>query len=87
MGIRLRTLRTTSEVIDALGGNIPFGEMISTAKFERVAQHVSNYRRTGNFPADSFLVVRAALEAKGLTAPAALWGITDPKASALRRAS
>jgi hypothetical protein len=83
--MRIRVLRTTSEVIDALGGNKPFAALISTPKQPRRDQHVSNYRTTGNLPADSYLIVTAALKKINCGAPPALWGIADPKAQ--RRAS
>jgi hypothetical protein len=85
MAIRLRTLETTSDIIDVCGGNKPFAKLVRSRKRNRSDQHASNYRRTNIFPPDTYLVVTAFLKKKGYRAPASLWGITDPNETSLRR--
>lgn len=74
-------ISTTGAVIDACGGNTPFLALINRgqpADRKRDKQHVSNYRSTGRFPADTFLIVTEHLRLAGLEAKAALWGIREP---------
>ena len=68
-----RELQTAGSVIDALGGTA------ATARLtDRKAQHVTNWRAAGRLPADTFLILSKELEARGLTAPAEVWGIKTP---------
>lgn len=65
-------LKTSSDVIDALGGTA------ATARFTgRKDQHVSNWRATGRLPADTFLIISKELERKSLKASPSLWGIKE----------
>jgi hypothetical protein len=68
----IRRLNTASEVIDALGGNKPFAQLVSTPKKPRRDQHVSNYRTIG-LPPDTRDVVNAALAQIGCEAPGKLF--------------
>lgn len=70
--LKIRTLSTASEIIDALGGTTPFAALIN-----REQQHVSNYRAAGRLPARTYLIVTKELKKRRLTAPAHLWGIDE----------
>ena len=77
-----RPLSTASAIIDALGGNVPFLAIINQGvplQEQRRTTHASNYRSTGRLPPDTFLIVMAALEQRGLTAPPSIWKIREPK--------
>lgn len=63
-------LKTTSEVMDALGGNIPVAELTGSRP-----KAVSNWRASGTFPSNTYVAITEALLAKGKTAPVALWGM------------
>lgn len=69
----MRELQTVDEVIDQLGGTAATARLTA-----RKDQHVSNWRAAKRLPADTFLILRAALAERGLTAPARLWGIREP---------
>ena len=62
-------LRGASEVIDALGGNGPVGELTNAAP-----KAVSAWRKNG-LPPDTFVVLSAELAKRGLRAPASLWNM------------
>ncbi len=62
-------LITTSAVIDALGGTQAAARLTG-----RLKSAVSNWRQTERFPPNTYLAMTAALAAKGLFAPAWLWG-------------
>lgn len=66
-------LQNASEVIDALGGTSAVARLT-----RRRPQAVSNWRGTNRIPPDTVLVMRAALEEKGLRSDLALWGIQEP---------
>jgi hypothetical protein len=69
-----KKLSTAAEVIDVLGGTA------ATARIAgRKAQHVTNWRASGKLPANTFLVLSAALRERGKEAPPSLWGITEPE--------
>lgn len=77
-----RTLKTTAAVIDALGGNTPFLKIINVdlpADEKRGQQHVTNYRATGRFPSDTYLLVTTALARIKASAPPSLWKIREVK--------
>lgn len=65
----MQELTTTSEVIDALGGNRPVRAL--TGRTQDSA--VSNWRAFGVFPPDTFVVMTSALARKGCKAPVGLW--------------
>jgi hypothetical protein len=66
-------LRSTSVVIDALGGNQPVAEMLSVT-----TAAVSNWRGFAVFPAYTYVVITNALKEKGLAAPDRLWAMRRP---------
>jgi hypothetical protein len=70
----MRTLRTATEVIEELGGTAATARLTG----RRYKQAVSNWKATDKLPTDTFLILRGALEEKGLTAPAKLWGMKEP---------
>jgi len=80
-----RELRSTGEIIDALGGN-PSVQKLTKRKG---GQHITNWRASGYFPPDTFLIITKALRERRLRAPASLWRIVDPdqKRNPVRRAS
>jgi hypothetical protein len=63
-------LRTTKDVIEALGGTTAVAEL--TGRSYRAA---FNWRGFQTFPANTFLKMRAALDEKGELAPPSLWGM------------
>jgi hypothetical protein len=65
-------LRTTNEVIEALGG------VQSVARLTgRKYGAAWNWLRFETFPSDTFLVLQSALHEHGHTAPASLWGMVE----------
>jgi hypothetical protein len=66
----MKRLNTTSEVIDALGGTTAFARLSG-----KKAQHVTNWRASGRFPAELFLVHSRILGENAIEAPVSLWGI------------
>lgn len=70
-------LQTAGEVMDALGGNAGVAELTGST-----SKAVSNWRSFGRFPAKFYLVMTAALAGKGMRAPAALWGMSEPVSEA-----
>jgi hypothetical protein len=77
-----RVLKTTTEVIDALGGNSAVQQLIGAAS----RQTVSNWRRFKTFPSNTHAVMSAALTAIGKEAPRSLWGQVGPERARARRA-
>lgn len=65
-------LTTTKQVIDALGGFHAVAEL--TGSNPKAAE---NWKRFDTFPSKHFLVMSAALERQGKSAPASLWGMTE----------
>lgn len=70
-------LHTTSEVMDALGGNLAVAEITG-----RNAKAVWNWRGFDTFPSNTYVAMTEALLAKGKSAPAALWGMKIPERAA-----
>jgi hypothetical protein len=65
----LQPLNSTSDVIDALGG------IEAVARLTRRGETAPfNWRRNRLFPANTYLAMTSALTARGLFAPAWLWG-------------
>lgn len=67
-------LSTASEVIDALGGTAVVARLT-----KRSQQSVTNWRANGRIAPGVFLIMREALEQKGLQASPSIWGITEPE--------
>jgi hypothetical protein len=68
----MEEILTASEVMDALGGNT--GVRMLTGS---TANAVSNWRAFGTFPSSTYVVMLAALNARGKTAPASLWKMRE----------
>jgi hypothetical protein len=66
----MKILKTTSEVMDALGGNQAVSKLTGCT-----AQAVSNWRRFDSFPSNTFVAMTGALAMSGQFAPASLWGM------------
>lgn len=73
-------LRTTSEVIDALGGIRALSELTRTS-----INGIYNWRAVGQFPADTYIVIREALGEIGKSAPDHLWPMRQAPKKAARR--
>lgn len=71
----MESLETATAVIDRLGGTTATARLTG-----RKPQHVTNWRTSGRLPADTFLIMRQALEGRQATAPVGLWGIREPSA-------
>jgi secreted protein with Ig-like and vWFA domain len=69
-------LRTTREVVDALGGIQAVADLTG-----RNYDAASNWPRFKTFPADTYLVMTRALTEQGKTAPASLWRMVSAEAS------
>ena len=66
----MEMLKTTSEVVEALGGYLAVAEITGSKP-----KAVSNWPRFDTFPARTYVALTSALLAKGQTAPAKLWGM------------
>lgn len=66
-------LRTTSQVMDALGGNSAVAELTGSSN-----KAVWNWRVSETFPSNTYVAMTAALAAIGRSAPATLWGMKIP---------
>ena len=71
----MESLETATAVIDRLGGTTATARLTG-----RKPQHVTNWRTSGRLPADTFLIMRQALEGCQATAPVGLWGNREPSA-------
>jgi hypothetical protein len=69
----LEKLETTSQVIDALGGNVPVAELTDSKP-----NAVSNWRGFETFPPNTYVVLTHALAQIGKTAPTKLWRMKLP---------
>lgn len=67
-------LTTTAEVIRALGG-VTAVAAITGRKYSAAF----NWQNFTKFPANTYVAMTAALQAKGLTAPDSLWGMVEAK--------
>lgn len=65
-------LTTTSSIIDTLGGNAAVAELTGSN-----SKAVWNWRGFDTFPSNTYVVMIAALNAKGIAAPASLWGMRN----------
>lgn len=66
----VQPLLTTAEVMDALGGTGAVAVLTGSKP-----SAASNWRGFDTFPANTYVAMKAALEARGLTAPDSLWGM------------
>lgn len=69
----MEELSTTSQVLDALGGNGAVAEITGST-----TKAVWNWRGFNTFPSNTYVAMTEALLAKGKTAPASLWGMKQP---------
>lgn len=69
----MEELATTSEVMDALGGNAAVAELTGST-----LKAVWNWRGFETFPSNTYVAMTDALRARGKTAPASLWGMKMP---------
>jgi hypothetical protein len=67
-----KILTSTTEVIEALGGL----EAVATLTGSKYGA-VWNWQNFVKFPAKTYVVMTDALAAKGLRAPASLWGMIE----------
>lgn len=74
-------LKTTSEVVEALGGYLAVAEITGSKP-----KAVSNWPRFETFPSNTYIALTEALLAKGKTAPATLWGMKLPSSEPERAA-
>lgn len=75
----VRELTTTAEVIDALGGVSEVAKLTG-----RSYGAAFNWRGFVRFPADTFVVMQAALKAIGCSAPISLWGMVPARPEEVR---
>jgi len=64
----MKKLRTTEDVIIALGGIPAMAKLTNTS-----VNGVYNWRAGKQFPADTYLLIRAELAERGLAAPDSMW--------------
>jgi hypothetical protein len=72
-----RQLHTVEEVISELGGF----EVVKELTGRRGNFTVPMWKHREKFPPNTFILMKAALEAKGASAPASLWGMPSPAES------
>ena len=63
-------MNSVSEVIDALGGNSAVARLTSSRP-----NAVSNWRASGRFPANTYLILKDILAQQGHAAPDRLWAM------------
>lgn len=68
----MRTLTTSGQVIDALGGTAELAKALG-----RKMTVISNWRTGGSFPANTYLALTAMLAKIECRAPAHLWNMVD----------
>jgi hypothetical protein len=64
----LQLLQTADQVFEALGGNVGV-QAVTCSK----PTQVSNWRKFGAFPSNTYVAMTEALRERGKTAPPALW--------------
>jgi hypothetical protein len=70
-------LQTVEAIIDALGGTAATARLTG-----RKANHVSNWRSTKRFPANTYLIMQQELRSVGKAARPEHWGIKEPAGAA-----
>lgn len=68
--VMIRSLKTASEVIDALGGTAEVARLTDSS-----LQSVSNWRASGRLARSTFMVMGEALAEIECEAPPRLWGM------------
>ncbi len=71
--MRLRQLHTIEEVISVLGGPAALAEMTGRDSISAVP----NWKLRDAFPTNTYALMKAALKAKGFSAPGELWGMPE----------
>jgi hypothetical protein len=66
-------LNSIEEVIEALGGN----REVAALTGRRSLHAVSMWKNRNSFPSSTLLIMRAALKARGKSAPSKLWGVPE----------
>ena len=69
----MQTLSSIEQVIEALGGTKAVAELTNRAS----PSAVPNWKLRKSFPLNTYLVMKAALHAKGASAPDALWKMPE----------
>lgn len=67
-------MQTTTDIINLLGGNPAVARLTG-----RNTKAVWAWRTLPTFPSSTFLVMKAALEERGIAANPNLWGMTPPQ--------
>lgn len=73
----MNELRTADEVIEALGGTKAVADLLG-----RTDPAVSNWRKAGQFPAHTYILIKGKLEGIGCSAPDSLWAMSIERAGA-----
>ena len=76
----MRTLTTTAEVIEELGG---FPAIVALTGCSETAPY--NWKNA--FPSKTYVVIQAALAERGYTAPDSLWNMVGSEQESERRVS
>lgn len=69
----LEKLTSTEAVIDALGGAAAVMDLMGGIS----AQRLSNWRTSGKFPSNTYLLFHEVLTDRGFSAPYSLWQMAD----------
>lgn len=81
--MKIRRLKTASDVIDFCGGPVATAALVRRSargrKLKIEKQHVSNWRRCGRLPPETFLIFKSVLERRGALASPSLWRIVEPR--------
>jgi hypothetical protein len=72
-GMASRELKSTSEIVDVLGG-ISSVARLTGSKYNAAC----NWKAALTFPSNTYVAMTTALKAKGYRAPASLWGMKEP---------
>lgn len=72
----MKRLRNADQVIARLGGLNRVAEITATD-----LKSAYNWPRFGQFPASTYVAMMRALNRRGYTAPASLWGMRESRAA------
>ena len=70
-----KDLTTVDEVIAALGGQ----REVAGLTGRRSGSSIPMWKQRGSFPSNTYAVMIEALQERGKTAPASLWGMKQPE--------